>query len=46
VQSEFDEWLVGAQEKGLYAGYHPDAGFAKLEQRMAAGEGIPLVLVE
>jgi ribonuclease HI len=46
VQSEFDEWLAGAQEKGLYAGYHPDAGFAKLEQRMAAGEAIPLVLVE
>jgi ribonuclease HI len=46
VESEFDQWLAGAQEKGLYASYHPDAGFAKLEQRVAAGEGIPLVLVE
>jgi ribonuclease HI len=46
VESEFDEWLAGAQEKGLYAGYDPDAGFAKLEERVAAGEEFPLVLVE
>ena len=46
VDSEFDEWLAGAQKKGLYAGYDPDAGFAKLEGRVAAGEGFPLVLVE
>jgi ribonuclease HI len=46
VDSEFDEWLAGAQEKGLYAGYDPDAGFAKLEARVAAGEEFPLVLVE
>ncbi|HUQ14603.1 MAG TPA: ribonuclease H [Gemmatimonadales bacterium] len=46
VDSEFDEWLADAQEKGLYAGYDPDAGFAKLEARVAAGERFPLVLVE
>jgi ribonuclease HI len=46
VDSEFDEWLAGAQEKRLYAGYDPDAGFAKLEARVAAGEEFPLVLVE
>jgi ribonuclease HI len=46
VESEFDEWLAGAQEKGLYASYDPDAGFAKLEERVAAGEEIPIVLVE
>jgi ribonuclease HI len=46
VDSEFDAWLAGAQEKGLYAGYDPDAGFAELEARVAAGEGFPLVLVE
>jgi ribonuclease HI len=46
VDSEFDEWLAAAQKKGPYAGYDPDAGFAKLEARVAAGEGFPLVLVE
>jgi ribonuclease HI len=46
VDSEFDEWLADAREKGLYAGYDPDAGFAKLEARVAAGEEFPLVLVE
>ena len=46
VDSEFDEWLAGAQEKGLYAGYDADAGFAGLEARVAAGEEFPLVLVE
>ena len=46
VDSEFEEWLAGAQEKGLYAGYDPDAGFAKIEERVAAGERFPLVLVE
>ena len=34
------------QEKGHYAGYDPDAGFAELEKRVAAGEEFPLVLVE
>jgi ribonuclease HI len=46
VKSEFDDWLGAAQETGLYAGYDPDAGFAKLEERVAAGEEFPLVLVE
>jgi ribonuclease HI len=46
VDSEFDEWLAGAQEKGLYAGYDPNAGFVRLEERVAAEEQIPLVLVE
>jgi ribonuclease HI len=46
VDSEFDEWLAGSQEKGLFAGYDADAGFAKLEARVAAGEEFPLVLVE
>lgn len=46
VDSEFDEWLAARQEKGLYAGYDPDAGFARLEDRLAAGERFPLLLVE
>jgi ribonuclease HI len=46
VDSEFDEWLARAQAKGLYAGYDPDEGFAKLEARMAAEERFPLALVE
>jgi ribonuclease HI len=46
VASEFSEWLAGEQEKGLYVGYDPDAGFARLEERVAAGERFPLVLVE
>jgi ribonuclease HI len=46
VSSEFDEWLAARQAKGRYAGYDPDAGFAKLEERVAVGEELPLVLVE
>jgi ribonuclease HI len=46
VSSEFDEWLGARQAKGRYAGYDPDAGFAMLEERVAAGEEFPLVLVE
>ncbi len=46
VDSEFSEWLAAEQEKGLYAGYDPDSGFAKLEARVAAGECFPLVLAE
>ena len=46
VDSEFNRWLAAEQEKGLYTGYDPDAGFAKLEQRVASGERFPLVLVE
>jgi ribonuclease HI len=46
VDSGFAEWLAIEQEKGLYAGYDPDAGFAELENRVASGECFPLVLVE
>jgi ribonuclease HI len=46
VESEFGEWLAAAQEKGLYPGYDPDSGFARLETRVEAGECFPLVLVE
>jgi ribonuclease HI len=46
VDSEFNQWLAAAQAKGLYPGYDADAGFAKLEERVAAGEAFPLVLVE
>ncbi len=46
VESEFAAWLVAAQEKGLYTGYDPDPGFAELEERVAAGERFPLVLME
>ena len=46
VESEFAGWLAMEQEKGLYAGYDPDAGFTALEKRVAAGEHFPLVLVE
>ena len=44
--SGFGEWLAAEQERGLYAGYDPDAGFAALEGRMAKEESFPLVLVE
>jgi ribonuclease HI len=46
VESGFEAWLAAEQEKGLYAGYDPDAGFARLEARVAEGERFPLVLVE
>jgi ribonuclease HI len=46
VPSGFDEWLAAERDKGLYAGYDPDAAFARLEARVAEGEEFPLVLVE
>lgn len=46
VASGFGEWLAAEQEKGLYAGYDPDAAYAVLEARVAKGERFPLVLVE
>jgi ribonuclease HI len=46
VASEFRQWLAAEQEKGLYGGYDPDAEFAALEGRVAAGEGFPLVLAD
>ncbi len=44
VESGFGEWLAGEQAKGLYAGYDADSSFAKLEERVAAGESFPLVM--
>ncbi len=46
IESEFGRWLAIQQEKGLYAGYDPDEGFAELEARVLAGEDFPLVLSE
>ena len=46
VVSGFEEWLAAEQEKGLYVGYDPDAGFGGLEARVVEGERFPLVLVE
>ena len=46
VESGFAAWLAAEQERGLYAEYDPDAGFARLEARVAEGERFPLVLVE
>lgn len=46
VLSGFEEWLAAEQEKGLYVGYDPDAGFGGLEARVVEVERFPLVLVE
>jgi ribonuclease HI len=46
VDSEFDQWLATEQEKGRYAEYDPDSGFARLEERIAAAERFPLQLRE
>lgn len=42
VDSGFLEWLTARQAKGRYAGYDPDAEFARIEQRIAAGETFAL----
>jgi ribonuclease HI len=42
VESGFLEWLTARQAKGLYPGYDPDQEFKRLEQRIAAGETLPL----
>ena len=42
VESGFDEWFAGQQAKGKFAGYDPDAAFATLEKRVAAGEEFAL----
>jgi ribonuclease HI len=42
VESGFDQWLVKKQARGLFIGYDPDAAFAALERRLAAGESFPL----
>jgi ribonuclease HI len=36
--SRFPEWLEGKRKGALYLTYDPDAAFAELEARMAAGE--------
>jgi ribonuclease HI len=41
VQSGFGAWLDGKRAKGQYASYDPDAAFAALERRLAAGEQFP-----
>ena len=41
-ESGFPAWLAGKQAKHQYADYDPDATFAALEQRLAAGEKLPL----
>jgi ribonuclease HI len=42
VDSEFLTWLAAKQAKGLFPSYDPDAAFAELEQRLAAGERFAL----
>lgn len=42
VPSEFGAWLAARQAKGMFQGYDPDAAFATLERRVAAGERLPL----
>jgi ribonuclease HI len=42
VESEFPAWLAAKRAKGKYLDYDPEAAFAELERRMAAGETLPL----
>lgn len=42
VESEFLQWLDAHRQKGKYLDYDPDALFAALEQRLAAGERFAL----
>lgn len=42
VESGFEEWLAVKRGKGLYLGYDPDAAFAGLEEKVAAGEPFPV----
>lgn len=42
VPSGFEEWLEAGRAKGRYLDYDPDAAFAALERRLAAGEPVPL----
>jgi ribonuclease HI len=42
VESGFDAWLAEQQAKGKFAAYDPDAAFAELEARVAAGESLAL----
>ena len=40
--SKFAAWLAGKRAAGNYLDYDPDGVFAAMEQRLAAGERIPL----
>ncbi len=42
----FDTWLAAERTKGRYQDYDPDATYAALESRVAAGETLPLALEE
>jgi len=42
VESGFPAWLEAKRQKGKYLGYDPDALFAALEARLAAGERFAL----
>lgn len=42
VESEFPNWLEAHRQKGKYLDYDPDALFAALEERLAAGERFAL----
>ena len=42
VESEFPAWLTAQRKKALYLAYDPDEAFTRLEQLVAAGEGVPL----
>ena len=46
VPATFTEWLTAERAKGRYVDEDPDATFAALERRVAAGERIPLALDE
>lgn len=46
VASGFGPWLAERRERGLFAGYDPDASFSELERRIAVGERVPLSLSE
>jgi ribonuclease HI len=42
IESGFDGWLAEQRAAGRYLDYDPDAAFAGLESRLAAGERFPL----
>jgi ribonuclease HI len=41
IESGFPAWLQAKRAKGQYGSYDPDAAFAALERRLAAGEKFP-----
>lgn len=42
IESGYDAWLEGKHAARQYLGYDPDATFAALEARLAAGERFPI----